>query len=203
MKNLFKALAAFQQEVPVIHKDTQGYGYSYADLPAIFEVINPLMQKHGLGFTQTVNGTQLCTTVFHVESGEIIEGCADIPQDVNLKGMNSFQVLGSAITYMRRYQLSAMLGLVTDKDTDAGGQQVTKQPKPQKVVVKDGSKEFMAIVDWIINGKANAKGEIVHGTIEKAKQAYSISEAVENSLKEKIQALQEFKESGASEIDIY
>jgi len=191
MKNLFKALAAFQQEVPVIHKDTQGYGYSYADLPAIFEVINPLMQKHGLGFTQTVNGTQLCTTVFHVESGEIIEGCADIPQDVNLKGMNSFQVLGSAITYMRRYQLSAMLGLVTDKDTDAGGQQVTKQPKPQKVVVKDGSKEFMAIVDWIINGKANAKGEIVHGTIEKAKQHYSISESVEKSLKEKIQALQE------------
>jgi len=140
MKNLFKALAAFQQEVPVIHKDTQGYGYSYADLPAIFEVINPLMQKHGLGFTQTVNGTQLCTTVFHVESGEIIEGCADIPQDVNLKGMNSFQVLGSAITYMRRYQLSAMLGLVTDKDTDAGGQQVTKQPKPQKVVVKSTAK---------------------------------------------------------------
>jgi len=63
--------------------------------------------------------------------------------------------------------------------------------KPQKVVVKDGSKEFMAIVDWIINGKANAKGEIVHGTIEKAKQHYSISEAVENSLKEKIQALKE------------
>ena len=41
MKNLFKALAAFQQEVPTIHKGTQGYGYSYADLPAIFDIINP------------------------------------------------------------------------------------------------------------------------------------------------------------------
>ena len=27
MKNLFKALADFQQEVPIIHKGTSGYGY--------------------------------------------------------------------------------------------------------------------------------------------------------------------------------
>jgi hypothetical protein len=26
MKHLFKALASFQQEVPVVHKATQGYG---------------------------------------------------------------------------------------------------------------------------------------------------------------------------------
>ena len=45
MKNLFKSLAAFQQEVPVIHKGTQGYGYTYADLPKIFETINPLLKK--------------------------------------------------------------------------------------------------------------------------------------------------------------
>jgi hypothetical protein len=27
MKHLFKSLASFQQEVPVVHKATQGYGY--------------------------------------------------------------------------------------------------------------------------------------------------------------------------------
>ena len=43
MKHIYKALANFQQEVPVIHKGTSGYGYSYADLPAIFEKINPLL----------------------------------------------------------------------------------------------------------------------------------------------------------------
>ena len=48
MKNLFKALAQFQQEVPTIHKGTQGYGYSYADLPTIFEKINPLLAKINL-----------------------------------------------------------------------------------------------------------------------------------------------------------
>ena len=198
MKELFKALADFQQEVPTIHKGTSGYGYSYADLPAIFDVINPLLKKHGLGFTQTVNGQQLCTTVFHVKSGEVLEGCADIPQNVELKGMNSFQVLGSAITYMRRYQLSAMLGLVTDKDTDAGGQQVpttttkpqqapVKQapkttPKAERIIVTEGDENYMKIVKGVSTGKA---------TLQQALDKFNISEAVESSLKEKIQSLAE------------
>ena len=125
MKNIYKAIASFQQEVPVIHKGTTGYGYSYADLPAIFEVINPILKKNGLGFYQTVNGINLKTVVFHTESGETIESDTAIPQGVSLAKMNDFQVLGSAITYIRRYALSSMLGLVTDKDTDAGGEQVS------------------------------------------------------------------------------
>ncbi len=129
MKNLFKALAEFQQEVPVIHKGTEGYGYSYADLTAIFGVINPLLKNHGLGFTQEMEGTSLKTTIFHVESGEFRESSTDIPQNVTLAKMNPFQVMGSAITYIRRYTLSAALGLVTDKDTDAAG---TVTPPAQK-----------------------------------------------------------------------
>jgi hypothetical protein len=129
MTNLYKALADFQQEVPVILKDTPGYGYKYTDLPAIFQVINPLMKKHGLGFYQAVdanvenNQSVILTVIFHVESGEQITSTTLIPQGVSLKGMNDFQVLGSAITYIRRYALSSMLGLVTDKDTDASGEQ--------------------------------------------------------------------------------
>jgi hypothetical protein len=196
MKELFKALADFQQEVPTIHKGTSGYGYSYADLPAIFDVINPLLKKHGLGFTQTVNGTQLCTTVFHVKSGEVLEGCADIPQNVELKGMNSFQILGSAITYMRRYQLSAMLGLVTDKDTDAGGQQVpttktkpqqqpVKQapkptPKAERIIVAEGDENYLKIVKGVSTGKA---------TLQQALDKFNISDAVETSLKNAIQSM--------------
>lgn len=129
MKNLYKAIAELQQEVPVIHKGTEGFGYSYADLPAVLDILNPLMKKHGLGFTQMVEGTDLVTTIFHVESGEVLTSKTAIPQNVTLSKMNAFQVLGSAITYLRRYALSAMLGLVTDKDTDAGGE----QEKPKKV----------------------------------------------------------------------
>lgn len=126
MKNLFKSLANFQQEVPVIHKGTKGYGYSYADLPTIFEAINPLLKKNGLGFTQLIEGTSVVTIIFHIESGEKIQSITDIPQGVSLKGMNDFQVLGSAITYIRRYALSSALGLVTDVDNDAAGKQTTE-----------------------------------------------------------------------------
>jgi hypothetical protein len=134
MKHLLKSLAAFQQEVKVIHKATQGYGYSYADLPKIFDEINPLLQKHGLGFTQLINTKEgvnyLATVVFHVESGEQIESNCMIPY-VQLKGMNDFQSFGSGVTYFRRYCLSSMLGLVTDKDTDASGEQVKTKKKPK------------------------------------------------------------------------
>jgi hypothetical protein len=139
MKNIFKSLAEFQQEVPVIHKSTQGYGYSYADLPTIFEVINPLLKKHGLGFTQLIMSDCIKTIIFHIESGDVLESLTEIPKNVSLKGMNDFQVLGSAITYIRRYALSSALGLVTDKDTDAGGEQTTlKKPKAKDELIQKG-----------------------------------------------------------------
>lgn len=118
MKNLFKALAEFQQEVPILHKDTSGYSYTYTDLPEILRTINPLLKKHGLGFTQPLNGNELRTILFHFESGESIDSSVVIPED-SMKGMNKYQSLGSGITYMRRYALSSILGLVTDKDMDA------------------------------------------------------------------------------------
>jgi hypothetical protein len=128
MKNLFKALANFQQEVPVIHKDTQSYGYTYTNLTNILTTINPILKKNGLGFTQLLEGDGLKTIIFHCESGESLESKANIPKDVVLKGMNAFQVLGSANTYIRRYALSSALGLITDKDIDACGEQTKKTP---------------------------------------------------------------------------
>lgn len=128
MKELYKALAAFQQEVPNIYKNAKGYSYKFADLGEINDIIKPVLAKHGLGYVQPINGLTIKTIVFHVESGESIESSADIPQGVQLKGMNDFQVLGSAITYLRRYSLSSMLGLITDEDADAAGEQVKENP---------------------------------------------------------------------------
>ena len=120
--------------MPIIHKATEGYGYSYADLPAIFEVINPLLKKHGLGFTQPVNENVIKTILFHIESCETLESTTNLIDGVKLAKMNDFQVLGSQITYLRRYALSSLLGLVTDKDTDGAGDQSTnsdtKNDKP-------------------------------------------------------------------------
>ena len=120
MKNLIKALSEFQNECPIIHKDTKGHNYTYADLPQIFSVINPLLKKHKLCFTQLLDNDGIKTILFHVDSGEELESFTPIPL-VKLGAMNEYQSYGSGVTYYRRYALSAMLGLVTDKDTDAAG----------------------------------------------------------------------------------
>ncbi len=116
MKHLFKALAAFQQEVKPIFKGTKGYGYNYADLPTIFDKINPLLKKQGLGFTQLINtheeSSYLNTILFHVESGETLESNTIIPE-VTLKGMNDDQAVGRVGTDDRRDAVSSLRGLVT------------------------------------------------------------------------------------------
>lgn len=166
MKHLFKSLAGFQQEVPVIYKGTQGFGYSYADLPAIFDKINPLLAKHGLGFTQLLNSKEgvnyLDTIIYHIESGESIESRTEIPT-VSLKGMNDYQSFGSGVTYFRRYALSSALGLVTDKDTDAAGEQVKKEKQLPTI----NKERFQAAVTAI------SKGEY---TREKLEASFSLTE---------------------------
>lgn len=181
MKNLFKALASFQQEVPVIHKGTKGYGYSYADLPAIFEVINPLMKKHKLGFTQLLGDGNIKTIIFHIESGETLESEVTIPNNVVLKGMNEFQVTGSAITYYRRYSLSAILGLVTDKDTDGtGGSQTSSQAPKKEASAKlptltQNSKQWKTVFEAVSDGRAN---------LTYVKKKFTISKEIEEILEE-------------------
>jgi hypothetical protein len=123
MKNLIKALSDFQNECPIIHKDTKGHNYTYADLPQIFSVINPLLKKHKLCFTQLLQDNGIKTILFHVESGESLESFTTIPL-VKLGAMNEYQSYGAGVSYFRRYALSSCLGIVTDKDTDAAGTQV-------------------------------------------------------------------------------
>jgi hypothetical protein len=140
MKNLFKALASFQQEVPAIHEGTKGYGYTYSDLTTIFKVINPIMKKHNLGFTQLLEGAAIKTIVFHTESGETLETVTEIPKDVQLKQMNAYQAAGSSYTYFRRYSLSAILGLVTDVDSDAKGEQINEKKLVQMDITEATTK---------------------------------------------------------------
>jgi len=182
MKNLFKAIAAFQQECPVILKDTSGYGYKYADLTQIDSVIKPLLSKHGLSYVQPLQDNSIKTILFHIESGEQIESICTIPFDsvkyepvliettknnvtekktkfviAGFEGMNTAQAYGSLITYFRRYTISSMLGLITDKDTDGTGvhqepeqPKQPKQPEQKKVpIIEKYTKERISLLSQI------------------------------------------------------
>lgn len=143
MKNLIKALSEFQNECPIIHKDTKGHNYTYADLPQIFSVINPLLKKHKLCFTQLLESDGIRTILFHVDSGEQLESFTTIPF-AKLGGMNEFQSIGAGISYFRRYSISSILGLVTDKDTDAS---IPTSKFEKKYPEKNGTIDWESVIN--------------------------------------------------------
>lgn len=127
MKNLFTALAKFQDEVPVINKGTEGFGYNYTDINDVLTITRPILSENGLSIIQSLNDNCVKTILFHIESGETMESSIEIDPTVKLGSMNQYQAMGSAITYFRRYSLICMLGLAME-DTDASD----KKPAPKK-----------------------------------------------------------------------
>jgi len=179
MKELYKSLGAFQSEVPIICKETQGFGYTYADLPAIVGVIKPLLKKHGLSYLQSEEGGYMLTRIIHSESGATLESRVSMPETISLKGMNDYQSRGAALTYFRRYSLSLALGLVTDKDTDAYGEQIRA---PQKAPVQK-SKEMLMLdspmYQKIIRAIEKGKTDL---TMDRIKKKYIVPQNVEEYL---------------------
>lgn len=117
--NLVKALTTFQGKMTAVKKDAINpfYKSKYATLDTIWETIRKPLSENGLSVAQTMNliddKSVLETTLYHT-SGEWISGT----QLVN-PVKDDPQSLGSAISYARRYSLSAILGIVTDEDDDA------------------------------------------------------------------------------------
>ena len=153
MKNLFKSLAEFQYECGTIKKTkSNDFGkYKYTDLSDVVEYIKPLLQKHGLAYYQVMNSTNsLVTTLFHVETAEKLDSIINMPLDVELKGMNKYQVMGSAISYIRKYQLCAILGIVSDEKS-IDSLEKDEQPKAKKAKIDNA--RFNKAIEAIKNGE--------------------------------------------------
>ena len=201
MKNIIKAIAQFQQECPVILKDTDGYGYKYADLTQIDSIIKPLLKKHGLMYIQPLNKdngeTMITTQIYHIESCESITSFCSIPFEsikyepvtiettkngitdkktkyiiAGFEGMNTAQAYGSLITYFRRYTLSSLLGLITDKDTDGSGTQTTPpktETTPPKTQTAPPQKTPEQLEKERILTKWNAEKSLIGAELNKCK----------------------------------
>jgi len=140
VKELVTALTAFQGKMTAVKKDSTNpfYKSKYASLDTIWETIRKPLSENGLSVAQTMNLVEgksvLETTLYHT-SGEWISGT----QLVN-PVKDDPQALGSAISYARRYSLSALLGLVSDDD-DAAEAATPKAVKPTTTAVKDTAKQ--------------------------------------------------------------
>ena len=115
------ALSKFQGEVNNVSKDKSGYGYKYADLAQILDVVRPLLSKHGLSVVQmpgkSESGVTVSTMLLH-SSGQWLQSETQLPMDTAAK-MSAAQAAGSVITYARRYALAAALGIAQEDDDAA------------------------------------------------------------------------------------
>jgi len=139
LSTIAEALANAQGECKDIQKNKQGYGYKYATLESILSMLRPILAKHKLSVIQShgiENNIITVTTRLMHASGEWLEDTGGVEFQV-LKGMNNAQSVGSAITYLRRYQISAFMNITSDEDVDgeidvAQAKKNTAQPAEQK-----------------------------------------------------------------------
>lgn len=132
------ALASFNLEMENIAKNAKNpfFKSSYLDLSAIANTVRPLLAKHGLSVIQypidDENGRISVNTVLLHKSGQKIEfpGIWVKPSKIG-----DVQVLGSIITYLKRYSIAAILFVAGCEEDDDGekavGRGETVQQAPQ------------------------------------------------------------------------
>jgi hypothetical protein len=126
---LATALVAFQASLPAVTKGATGQvpgkrGYKYADLSDLSAVVLPLLAKQGLSWLTMPTFDDAGRFVLRYEllhtSGESRVGSYPLPSGTAWE-------VGSALTYGRRYCLSAVTGVAADEDDDG---QAADQAKP-------------------------------------------------------------------------
>ena len=150
IKNIAASLSLFQGEIknPANTAVNPFFKSKYAPLSEILNVIRPALVKNGLSIlqsTECVGDTVSVSTMILHASGEWIESDKIVlkPEKVTPQGA------GSAITYARRYSLSALINISSEDDDDANHAEPTKpvttkpanQPKAETITpVNAGAK---------------------------------------------------------------
>lgn len=131
--DLAAALAEAQAELSPAVKNAQNPHLKnrYADIAAVYEAIRETLPKHGLAVSQMVlphdSKARVRTLLMH-KSGQWIASECLMPID----GRGGPQGMGSAITYARRYSLSAIVGVVSEDDDDAEAAQGYQQGRTRQ-----------------------------------------------------------------------
>ena len=125
--NLAIALSIVQGKLTYAIKDSNNpfFKSKYADLESVWDACRSLLSENGLAVMQFpgeyYDGTMHLTTILTHKSGEWIGQDMSVPVT-----KPDAQGAGSALTYMRRYALAAVVGVVqADDDGNAAS-----SPKP-------------------------------------------------------------------------
>jgi len=127
--NLAKSLSAVQGKLTYAKKDSKNpfFKSNYADLESVWDACRDLLSSNGLAVSQfpglysELDKSMSLTTILTHTSGEWISQEMSVPMS-----KPDAQGAGSCLTYMRRYALAAVVGVVqADDDGNAAS-----SPKP-------------------------------------------------------------------------
>lgn len=139
--SIYAKLLAAQKAMPPIKQS--GYNpmfkSKYAKLDDILEAVVPVLNANGLAMVQEFcndqdgergNGIE---TVIYDEDGNVLRSGVMPVADVS-KTKNPAQAMGSAVSYAKRYSISAMLGIRSGDEDDGSSierKEVKEKPKPR------------------------------------------------------------------------
>jgi hypothetical protein len=134
---LAKAQAAFpgieKNRVAQIRSEKGNYEFHYADLASVLSAVTPALTKEGISLLQPVTNAggevRVQTWLLHGESGQWIRSKV---LSLTLTKDRPAKELGIAITYLRRYQVGALLGIAPEEDLDDGESQTTPRQEQRR-----------------------------------------------------------------------
>lgn len=119
------AFCKAQAEFRAISKDTSGYNYKYAKIEDILSIVIPVLTRHGLSLSQFMDRDNILHTRVRHTSGQWFESQVrfvdpKVEELVTNQGKTKsyMQSWGGNRTYMRRFELCALLGIQPGGDPD-------------------------------------------------------------------------------------
>ena len=148
INELSAALAKAQAQMESAKKDTKAYSYNYSDLASVIAAAKPSLNENGLSFSQLIEeseaGTVKVTTLLLHSSGQFLgsTGSLEIPE---MKSVNRAQAAGAAQSYLKRYQLQALVGLPSeDNDASSDSRPIVNNAKGTSLQANQGQRDQVA-----------------------------------------------------------
>ena len=137
MNELFKAVLQAKQEISTITKDATSPLNKYASLHNIMVSLQPVLDKYNLviyhAFEKSEEGIlTVVTNLVHIGEKESHTLRIEFP----VKEVQDSQTMGKAMTYARRYNITALFNLTFIDDKDDNDYGDTPQKKTTKVAPK-------------------------------------------------------------------
>jgi hypothetical protein len=155
IKQIAEALVSAQKEIRFAVKDSTNphYKSKYANINSVIDAVKAPLNNNGIALIQSLspsddNKLHLTTRLIH-SSGEWIEDTAVCPiQKQDPQG------LGSAISYIRRYSLSAMCAVYADDD-DGQSAALNAADYLQKITQSQTLEELQANYNFVMGEVKN------------------------------------------------